>query len=319
MSYFLPSFFPYFSFSTSVYYHYLIKYYYYYLFYLSLTNYLLYRVLYRKNTVSFWSHILSPSDWLAGDYQSCTWISSPSDSVQFLGLEEAAIAQRPSRVGGNSRGLAIKSSAPGPAPARGPLHMIGWGQPYKWSAHTLPFPKLILSRPGSTSHLFSAQITTPMSHLQRKPSQITWNTTPSATLWAHNILVFLLALSNHSSPYFHTFPFSLLPGPQFYGTRGFTSLVHCYLVRTNNTVCTANLQPYLVDGVRRGWNVIGAVGFQTLSLVTAVELGLPQKVRGLWVRKWVSIKADGPGLCKGLMTGRGPWLRHVSLDPRNWI
>ena len=125
----------------------IIKYYYYYLLFLSLINYLLYRVLYRKNTVPFWGHILGPSDWLAGDYQPCTWIHSPSDPTQFLGLEEAIIPQCPRGVGGNIRGLAIKSSAPGPAPARDSLHMVGWGQPYKWSARTLPFPKLILSRP----------------------------------------------------------------------------------------------------------------------------------------------------------------------------
>lgn len=37
----------------------------------------------------------------------------------------------------------------------------------------------------------------------------------------------------------------------------------------------------VMDGVRRGRNVISAVGFQILSLVIAVEIGLPQKVQGL--------------------------------------
>lgn len=71
----------------------------------------------------------------------------------------------------------------------------------------------------------------------------------------------------------------------------------------------------VVDGIRRGRNVISAVGFQILSLVIAVEIGLPQKVQSLWVRKWVSIKADGPGLSKGLVTVE----RSLAcLEPRNW-
>lgn len=79
----------------------------------------------------------------------------------------------------------------------------------------------------------------------------------------------------------------------------------------------------VVDGVRRGQNVIGTMGLQILSLVIAVEIGLPQKVQGLWVRKWVSSKADGPGLCKGLVTVERPLVtpckpRAKKLDINNY-
>lgn len=79
----------------------------------------------------------------------------------------------------------------------------------------------------------------------------------------------------------------------------------------------------MVDGLRRDQNVICTVGFQILSLIIAVEIGLPQKVQGLWVQKWVSIKVDGPGLCKGLMAVERPLVtpskpRARKLDINNY-